>query len=417
MSDSLSRRDLLGMLGIGLLGATATQAEATASPSFPIRTITAGISLKNAQDYRLLDAALKFLLQARETFVAAGYEVQTIRIATQPLAEYLPDWSGPAALTALRSLDKRTADGGALFCIGPVLTNDDPAPGFADWAAELVRTTANTSFSAFVASPEAGIHPGAARAAAQAIASIARSTPNGEGNFRFAATAFCPPGTPFLPAAYHAGQPAFSIGLQTPTLLQAAFRESNDMRSAQGILLERMNAALAPIEELAKDVAKKSGWRYIGIDASPAPLKGASIGAAIEILTGVPFGEPPTLTACATITEVLKKLSIQTCGYTGLMLPVLEDPVLAQRADEGRFGISELLLYSSVCGTGLDVVPVPGDTSVAALTSTILDVAALASRYGKPLSARLLPAPGKRAGDVVHFDNPHLVGAKVMALG
>ena len=50
------------------------------------------------------------------------------------------------------------------------------------------------------------------------------------------------------------------------------------------------------------------------------------------------------------------------CGYCGLMLPVLEDPVLAQRAGEGRYSVRDLLLYSSVCGTGLDVVPVPGDT-------------------------------------------------------
>lgn len=324
---------------------------------------------------------------------------------------------GSAALTALRKLDERTAEGGATFCIGPVLTEDGTALEFAAWAAELIRTTTNTNFSAFVASADAGIHPGTARAAAQAIAAIARATPGGEGNFRFAATAFCPPGTPFIPAAYHAGPSAFAIGLQTPALVQSAFRDSKDIKSAQGILLERMNAALAPIQELADKVARQSGRHFTGIDASPAPLKDASIGAAIETLTGVPFGEHPTLTACAAITDVLKRLSVRTCGYNGLMLPVLEDPVLAQRADEGRFSISELLLYSSVCGTGLDVVPVPGASTVEELTSTILDVAALATRYKKPLSARLFPVPGKTIGETVHFDNPYLVDAKVMALG
>jgi uncharacterized protein (UPF0210 family) len=99
------------------------------------------------------------------------------------------------------------------------------------------------------------------------------------------------------------------------------------------------------------------------------------------------------------------------------MLPVLEDQVLADRAVEGRYGISELLLYSSVCGTGLDVVPISGDTPAPDLADTIGDVAALAARYEKPLSARLFPVPGKSVGETVDFENPFLTRCKVMALG
>jgi uncharacterized protein (UPF0210 family) len=74
------------------------------------------------------------------------------------------------------------------------------------------------------------------------------------------------------------------------------------------------------------------------------------------------------------ITEVLKSVDVQTYGYSGLMLPVLEDPVPARRAGEGRYGVAELLLYSSVCGTGLDVIPLPGDTSVTSLAATMVDI-------------------------------------------
>ena len=139
--------------------------------------------------------------------------------------------------------------------------------------------------------------------------------------------------------------------------------------------------------------------------------------AAIETLTGVPFGSASTLSACAAITDVIKNLSVKTCGYSGLMLPIMEDPVLARRAAEGRYTLAELLLYSSVCGTGLDVVPIPGDTPVATVTALLSDVAALANKYQKPLSARLFPAPGKQVGDTVSFDNPHLTDAMVMAPG
>jgi uncharacterized protein (UPF0210 family) len=96
------------------------------------------------------------------------------------------------------------------------------------------------------------------------------------------------------------------------------------------------------------------------------------------------------------------------------MLPVLEDPVLARRATEGRYGVQDLLLYSSVCGTGLDVVPLPGDTPVEVLARIIRDVATLSARLRKPLSARLFPIPGKAAGQVARFDDPYLTDCAVM---
>jgi uncharacterized protein (UPF0210 family) len=142
-----------------------------------------------------------------------------------------------------------------------------------------------------------------------------------------------------------------------------------------------------------------------------------SIGAAIEAFTGRPFGGPSTLQACATITAVLKSLNVRSCGYCGLMLPVLEDPMLAKRALERRYGIQELLLYSTVCGTGLDVVPIPGETGVDVIAQIIADVGTLAFRLRKPLSARLLPIPGKASGDVVGFNDARLTQTRVFDIG
>jgi uncharacterized protein (UPF0210 family) len=98
------------------------------------------------------------------------------------------------------------------------------------------------------------------------------------------------------------------------------------------------------------------------------------------------------------------------------MLPVLEDPVLAKRATEGRYTVQDLLLYSSVCGTGLDVVPIPGDTPVEVVARVIGDVATLATKLQKPLSARLFPTPGKKAGEMARFDDPFLTESTVLAL-
>ena len=168
-------------------------------------------------------------------------------------------------------------------------------------------------------------------------------------------------------------------------------------------LKQALDEVLAPVERLARDVAKQHERTYLGIDTSPAPGKDRSIAAAIEALTHAPFGSAGTLEACASITAALKTVSAATCGYSGLMLPVLEDPLLAQRAGEGRYSVRDLLLYSSVCGTGLDVVPIPGDTSVDSMAALLRDVAAMSSRLRKPLSARLFLVPGKKVGEMARF--------------
>ena len=98
------------------------------------------------------------------------------------------------------------------------------------------------------------------------------------------------------------------------------------------------------------------------------------------------------------------------------MLPVLEDPVLAKRAAEGRYSVRELLLYSSVCGIAFDVVPLADDTPVNQLAALIRDVAALSTKLHKPFSARLFLIPGKKAGDHAEFDNPFLTSSVVMKL-
>jgi len=98
------------------------------------------------------------------------------------------------------------------------------------------------------------------------------------------------------------------------------------------------------------------------------------------------------------------------------MLPVLEDSVLAQRWSEGALTLDDLLAYSAVCGTGLDVVPLPGDITQTQLERIIGDMATLAVRLRKPLSARLLPVTGKKAGERTEFDDPFLVNAVIQPL-
>ncbi len=408
------RREFLGLLPASL--AIPGVMFAAEPHSFRVRTITAGVSLALGSWRQQMQQAAEFLREARSDFQDQGYEVQTLRIATQPLPEYVNEWSSSEGLRVLSELDDFCRQQNVILSIGQIINTDQHDPRLSDWAVELIRNTEHINFTVGVASADGGVHSGAIRSAAETIAAIAKTSPGGEGNFRFAATANCPPGTPFFPAAWHQGEPSFAIGLETPPLLLLAAKSRPENVPVARHIAAAMDTALMPVQLQAEKIASRTGRRYLGIDTSPAPGPDASIGEVIETISGTPFGSTSTLRTCANITDGLKKLRLKTCGYSGLMLPIIEDTVLAKRASEGRYGIQELLLYSSVCGTGLDVVPVPGDISTKSLELVIGDVAALSAKYQKPLSARLFPIPGKKEGDAVTFDNPFLTDSVIMKI-
>jgi uncharacterized protein len=126
------------------------------------------------------------------------------------------------------------------------------------------------------------------------------------------------------------------------------------------------------------------------------------------------FGANGTLFAVAFIKRVLREARFPRCGFSGMFLPVLEDYTMAQRSAEGLFTLDSLLLYSTVCGTGLDTIPLPGDVSVDELAAILLDVATLALIADKPLTARLMPIPGKAAGDMTDFSFSYFANARIL---
>ena len=98
------------------------------------------------------------------------------------------------------------------------------------------------------------------------------------------------------------------------------------------------------------------------------------------------------------------------------MLPVLEDVGLGKRSEECYFNLDSLLLYSTVCGTGLDTIPIPGDATMSQIAAILTDVAALSIKLNKPLSVRLFPVPGLKAGEITQFQSPYLTNTAVMQL-
>jgi uncharacterized protein (UPF0210 family) len=381
-----------------------------------VRALTAGVDLETLADRTPIAAALQLLVRARARLAREGVEVQLARLSLPPLLARLDAARRWTSLAHVRQIDAMAADAGVVVSVGPVAIDDAPDSGLATWIADLNAATTQTHASVVIASPDGGVHRHNAWIAAAAMRAIAGVSADGLGNFRFAAAARVPALTPFFPAAWHHGAPAISAGLESAHLVHDAVREARHPDDAGRHVLARLGPALMGVERVLDGIAHDERVHYGGIDTSPAPLGSVSIGAAIETLSGTAFGDAGTLDACATLTAAIKALPVRACGYCGLMLPVLEDDVLAARAAEGRFGVRELLLYSSVCGTGLDVVPIPGDTPEASIARLLLDVAALATRLDKPLSARLLLAPGAAPGELTTFDDPYLVNSRVLAV-
>jgi len=161
-----------------------------------------------------------------------------------------------------------------------------------------------------------------------------------------------------------------------------------------------------------------NGWHYAGMDTSAAPSKNCTSMAEIYRLLRVPhFGASGSIAASALLTRVFKTLNnVRAIGFSGLMLAVTEDQGLADASRDNTFDLRALLTYSSVCGIGLDTVPIPGDTPAEKINAIMADTAAMAYRLNKPLTVRLFPVPGLNAGDITRFTSDDLCNCAVLAV-
>jgi uncharacterized protein len=380
-----------------------------------VRAITAftRIDAKNL-DVQIA-GTVKFLNAAREEYRASGFEVETVRIVTQPLADYIKGMSHADAVALVRRFGDLGAKLGFSPNLGAVMLDEDEDRFAVDVAIDVFATT-KVNGSLLIAA-ENGIHWKAVREAARVIKTVAAKSPNGGGNFNFAATAMVKQYGPFYPGAYHTGNgKTFSVGLESANVVADVFADVHEAGPAEDKLSAALRKYLLPAEAAAVRIAAQNGWAYAGIDPTPAPLGDVSIGAAFEAFTGAPFGAGGTMTAAGVITRAVQSTPVKQVGYAGLMVPVLEDNVLAKRWAEGTFNIDSLLAYSAVCAGGLDTVPLPGDVTEAQIARILGDVATLAYKWRKPLAARLLPVPGKKAGDRTAFEDSRMANTVVQRI-
>lgn len=382
-----------------------------------IRSITCFLNPNWPLDVDRIRKSGEFLTEARLVFEKAGYEVQTTRLATVPFPQLLGSHLERDAVRFALELEQHARMAGFDYIsLGPALPD---AVGSFAVIPEILAVAPATFLGGVMADAQWGISLPAVRACARTIHDLAPLTPDGFTNLRFAALANVPPGSPFFPAAYHAGDdPAFALATEAADLIVDAVSEADSLEQARRRIVSALDDHSARLGQVGEVLATRFQIEFKGIDFSPAPFpsRECSLGEAVERL-GIPaLGLPGTLAGMAFLAESIDRARFSRTGFSGLMLPVLEDAVLAERAAEGSLTITDLLLYSAVCGTGLDTIPLPGDVTEEQLAAVLLDLAALAQRLQKPLTARLMPVPGKLAGDPTGFDFAFFANSRVMAI-
>lgn len=404
---------------------------------FRVRAVTAFLTLEPSdfvQDdekafslERKIAQYANFLKDTETKLINNGYEVQTVRIATNPFGEYLAKTTEKETLKQqLETLDSCLKSNGIEFCaLGPATTVEE-----VDCCPEIVSTSHRLSCCADLDQNDVSIAKKAA-ACMKIISKLecAQHVKNGLGNFQFCATACVKSFTPFFPAARSASITdrsidhnviCFAVGLENGKLAKRLLKETKTWENISSTFRLGMADALSPLSEICKSIAGDSEMVAVfkGFDTSlnPSLDEGGSVIAAIEEIDVVSkFGNRGSLATVAEITNAVKNLpNIQNVGYSGLMLPVCEDERLATLVSQNDVDTTKLLALSSVCGVGLDTVPISGFVSESEILSLILDVAALAFRYSKSLSCRLLLCPGQNSGEMTRFNSPYMCDCKIM---
>lgn len=355
-----------------------------------------------------------FFTAVRQVF---PYPVQSTRLATPPFPIWWP--KGEAVQPHAQVLAQNWQSAGANYVsLGAVLQTHDNH--WLNQIPDLLTATDILFCSVEIADTQGNIDTGRCQQTAKLIKRVSQILLNGFGNLYLTALANCPPGSPFFPVAYHQGGAAhFAIAIQSADVALQAIQAANTLAEARQNLVDGIETAASRITPIAEKIATEHNIPFNGIDFSlaPFPTDEDSLGGALEAV-GLPhLGSAGSLFAAGFVTEAISRANFPSCGFSGLMLPVLEDSVLARRTAEGVLSVPDLLSYSAVCGVGLDTIPLPGDVDAGALTAVLLDVAMLASRLNKPLTARLMPLPGLAAGDPVTFDFPYFADSQVMDLG
>jgi len=400
-----------------------------------VRTVTLGLNLLDcASDdigrfteniyTRITTAALDLVRICDEVGDKYGIPVVNKRISVSPMAVAGAPFSAEQMLEVAKALNKAATDTGVDFIGGfTALVEKGMAKGdraLIDALPQALTDTQRVCASVNVASTRAGINMDAVLLMGRKIKEAARLTADSDG---LACAKLCvfaniPQDIPFMAGAYLGigeADAVINVGVSGPGVVKNAIDRA--VKSAPGLNLGQLadiikNTAYKVTrvgELIGREVAQRLGIGFGVVDLSlaPTPNVGDSVGEIFQSLGLAAIGVPGSTVALALLNDAVKKggafASSKVGGLSGAFIPVSEDLNISQAAADGDLSLEKLEAMTCVCSVGLDMVAIPGDTSEETLAAIIADEMAIGVINKKTTATRIIPVPGKKAGDHAFF--------------
>ncbi|MDR3139627.1 MAG: PFL family protein [Treponema sp.] len=396
-----------------------------------IRAITLGVSLldcvcpsggeaRRKIREKLLRVAGPLVKTGREIEVEYGIPIINKRVSVTPLALIAgaceeEDYS-PFALV----LDGVAAELGVDFAGGfSALVQKGFSAGdrrLIDSIPRALSLTERVCASVNVAGSKSGINMDAVRLMGEVIKATAEKTASQDGIGCAKLVVFCnaPEDNPFMAGAFHGpgeGESCLNVGVSGPGVVKAAleshreagFDELADIIKKTAFKITRMG------QLVGMEAARRMGVPFGILDLSlaPTPAVGDSVARILEEMGLEAAGTHGTTAALAMLTDMVKKggvmASTQVGGFSGAFIPVSEDEGMVAAVRSGSISLDKLEAMTSVCSVGLDMIALPGDTSAATISAIIADEMAIGMVNNKTTAVRVIPVPGKKAGDWAEF--------------
>ncbi|GAB6089607.1 DUF711 family protein [Spirochaeta dissipatitropha] len=396
-----------------------------------IRTTTLGINLidcirgsveatRQAVYDKICHGAEKLVSCAEDISNEYGIPIINRRVSVTPIsviAEACQDMD-PAGFA--RVMDS-AADACGIDFIGgySALTHKGTTPGelrLINSIPEALGGTKRVCGSVNLGTSRAGLNMDGVAHIGQVIKNLAEYTADqaGFGCAKLVVFANVPEDNPFMAGAFHGfGEPEYSlhVGVSGPGAVYSAIKNHPDATMDE--LAEVIKTIAFKITRLGQLVAREATRRMdvtqgiVDLSLAPTPAVGDSVARILEEMGVDHAGAPGSTAALALLNNAVKKgglmASSRVGGLSGSFLPVSEDEGMAEAAEIGALSIDKLEAMTAICSVGLDMVVIPGDTSAATISGIIADELAIGIMNHKTTAARLIPAPGKKAGEWVEF--------------
>ena len=408
-----------------------------------IRTITLGLSLRDCAGSdpaqvagRIYDKvcrrAAPLVPTAQRLERTYGIPIINKRVAVTPVALVGEGMDAEGYVGLGAALDRAARETGIDFLGGfSALVQKGATRGDEALIAAIPATLSSTErlcSSVNVASTKAGINMDAVWTMSRTIIATAVASAARDGIGAAKLTVFCnaPDDNPFMAGAFHGlGEPeaVLNVGVSGPGVVYNTVQAHPEADlGTLADLIKRMAFKITRMGELLGRVASQElgiPFGIVDLSLAPTPAVGDSVAAVLEAMGLERCGAPGTTAALALLNDAVKKggamAAANTGGLSGAFIPVSEDAGMREAVRLGALSLEKLEAMTAVCSVGLDMIAVPGDTPAETIAGLIADEAAIGVINHKTTSVRVIPVPGKVAGDTVEWGGL-LGGSPIMAV-